>query len=215
MIPVIQNDSIPAGVLAEIYDNNCYMPHISRVIYNIGKKSYPKLDENGKRLKDENGKVIMAEPVDILATVVYFDDNTKISVVNSVLDGVTFEDVKLSDGSTVKVASEASKEMGLVYALVKRLTSSPDENGEFKNSGFGLKLREEVAMAYDSVIEHAELKIARAKSKAEHIAKLNTAKPKQKYSIKETLARFNAMLDKIDGSNADDIIKKAYSIFKD
>ena len=25
MIPVIQNDSIPAGVRAEIYDNNCYM----------------------------------------------------------------------------------------------------------------------------------------------------------------------------------------------
>ena len=215
MIPVIQNDSVPTGVLAEIYDNNCYMPHISRVIYNIGKKSYPKLDENGKRLKDEKGKIIMTEPVDILATIVYFDDDTKISVVNSVLDGVTFEDVKLSDGSTIKAASEASKEIGLVYAIVKRLASFPDENGEFKNSGFGRKLRDEVAMAYDSVIERAELKIARAKSKAEHNAKLNTAKTKQNYSIKGTLARINEMLDKAEGSKAEGVLNKLYSIFKD
>ena len=215
MIHVIKNNSINAGVLAEIYENNCYMPKISRVIYNLGKKAYPSIDKNGKRLKDENGKVIMAEPVDILATIVYFDDNTKVSVVNSVLDGVTFEDVKLSDGSTVKAASEASKEMGLVYAIVKRLASSPDENGEFKNSGFGRKLRDEVAMAYDSVIERAELKIARAKSKAEHDAKLNTAKPKQKYSIKETLARINEMLDKADGPKAEGFLNKIYSIFKD
>lgn len=215
MIPVIQNNSISTEVLAKIYDNNCYIPAISRVIYNVGKKAYPSLDKNGKRLKDKDGKVIMSEPVDILATIVYFEDNTKVSVVNSVLDGVKFEDVKLSDGSTVKTASEASKEMGLVYAIVKRLTSSPDENGEFKNSGFGRKLRDEVAMAYDSVIERAELKIARAKSKAEHEAKLNTAKPKQKYSIKDTLARINELLDKANGPKAEGVLNKLYSIFKD
>lgn len=215
MIPVIQNNSISTEVLAKIYDNNCYIPVISRVIYNVGKKAYPRLDKNGKRLKDKDGKVIMSEPVDILATIVYFEDNTKVSVVNSVLDGVKFEDVKLSDGSTVKTASEASKEMGLVYAIVKRLTSSPDENGEFKNSGFGRKLRDEVAMAYDSVIERAELKIARAKSKAEHEAKLNTAKPKQKYSIKDTLARINELLDKANRPKAEDVLNKLYSIFKD
>lgn len=215
MIPVIQNNSISTEVLAKIYDNNCYIPAISRVIYNVGKKAYPSLDKNGKRLKDKDGKVIMSEPVDILATIVYFDDNTKVSVVNSILDGVKFEDVKLSDGSTVKTASEASKEMGLVYAIVKRLTSSPDENGEFKNSGFGRKLRDEVAMAYDSVIERAELKIARAKSKAEHEAKLNTAKPKQKYSIKDTLARINELLDKANGPKAEGVLNKIYSIFKD
>ena len=215
MIPVIQNNSISTEVLAKIYDNNCYIPAISRVIYNVGKKAYPSLDKNGKRLKDKDGKVIMSEPVDILATIVYFDDNTKVSVVNSILDGVKFEDVKLSDGSTVKTASEASKEMGLVYAIVKRLTSSPDENGEFKNSGFGRKLRDEVAMAYDSVIERAELKIARAKSKAEHEAKLNTAKPKQKYSIKDTLARINELLDKANGPKSEGVLNKLYSIFKD
>lgn len=215
MIPVIQNNSISTEVLAKIYDNNCYIPAISRVIYNVGKKAYPSLDKNGKRLKNKDGKVIMSEPVDILATIVYFEDNTKVSVVNSVLDGVKFEDVKLSDGSTVKTASEASKEMGLVYAIVKRLTSSPDENGEFKNSGFGRKLRDEVAMAYDSVIERAELKIARAKSKAEHEAKLNTAKPKQKYSIKDTLARINELLDKANGPKAEGVLNKLYSIFKD
>lgn len=208
MIPVIQNDSIKAGVLAEIYDNNCYMPHIDRVIYNLGKKSYPKFDENGKRIKDDKGNVVMTEPVDILTTIVYFDDKSKVSVTNSSLDGLTFKDVKLSDGSFERTASEPSKEMGLVYALVKRLTSSPDENGEFKNTGFGRKLRDEVAMAYDTAIERAELKIARAKSKAEHEAMLNTAKPKKKrYSIAETLERMNNVMDKFEASFDKDDLK--------
>lgn len=211
-------DDIKANVVKALMENNCYMPMVDRVIYNIGKKAYPKLDKNGKRVKDEKGKVVMGEPVDVLATVVFFDDNTKISVVNSAHDGVTFEDHVLSNGNTVKVASESSKEIGLVYAIIKRMIAVPDKNDpdKMKAEGLGRILRTAVKdLSYDSVIEKAELKIARAKSKAEHEAKLNTAKPKKRYSIAETLTRINEMLDKADGPKAEGILNKLYSIFKD
>ena len=91
------------SVFSDLIMNNVYVPNIKRVIYNIGKKSYPKLDEKGKRIRKtgpdgkpikqlpkDSGKQLrdidmfeMSEPVDVLATVVYFDDDTKISVVNS------------------------------------------------------------------------------------------------------------------------------------
>lgn len=206
---------ISSEVLKELELNNTAFPDIKRIIYNIGKKAYRKLDENGKSVRDEKGKIVMSEPVDVLATVVYFADDTKISVVNSAADGVKFEDHVLSNGSTVKVASRESKEMGLVYAIVKRLLTKYDENGKPLNSATGRILNDYVKGSYDCVIERAELKIAHAKSKAEHDAKLNTAKPKQKYSIKETLARINEMLDKAEGPKAEGIINKITSIFKD
>jgi hypothetical protein len=209
-MPVIKSE-----VLEELKQNNTAFPDIMRVIYNIGKKSYRKLDENGKSVRDEKGKIVMSEPVDVLATVVYFADDTKISVVNSAADGVKFEDHTLSNGSTVKVASRESKEMGLVYAIVKRLLTKYDENGKPLNSATGRILNDYVKGSYDCTIEKAELKIARAKSKAEHDAKLNTAKPKKRYSIAETLARINEMLDKADGPKAEGIVNKIAAIFKD
>lgn len=202
-------------VIKELKQNNTAFPDIKRVIYNIGKKSYRKLDENGKSIRDEKGKFVMSEPVDVLATVVYFADDTKISVVNSVADGLRFEDHTLSNGSTVKVASRESKEMGLVYAIVKRLLTKYDKDGKPLDSATGRILNDYVKKSYDSIIEQAELKIARAKSKAEHEAKLNTAKPKKRYSIKDTLARINEMLDKADGPKAEGLLNKLYSIFKD
>lgn len=233
--PCTWTPNVCSEALKELAQNNTVFPDIMRIIYNIGKKSYPKFDENGKRIRkigpdgkpikqlpNDSGKQLrdkdmfeMSEPVDVLATVVYFADDTKISVVNSVADGLRFEEHTLSNGSTVKVASRESKEMGLVYAIVKRLMTKYDENGKPLNSATGRILNDYVKKSYDSVIEHAELKIARTKSKAEHEAKLNTAKPKKKYSIKETLARINEMLDKADGPKAEGIINKIYSIFKD
>jgi hypothetical protein len=204
-----------SAVLRELKQNNTVFPDIKRIIYNIGKKSYRKLDENGKSVRDADGKLVMSEPIDVLATVVYFVDETKITVINSVADGVKFEDHTLSNGSTVKVASRESKEMGLVYAIVKRLLTKYDKDGKPLDSATGRILNDYVKKSYDCVVENAELKIARAKSKAEHEAKLNTAKPKKKrYSIAETLARVNEMLDKADGPKAEGILNKLYSIFK-
>jgi hypothetical protein len=213
--PRTRSPIVSSEALEELTQNNTVFPDIKRVIYNIGKKSYRKLDENGKSVRDENGKIVMSEPVDVLATVVYFADDTKISVVNSVADGLRFEDHTLSNGSTVKVASRESKEMGFVYAIVKRLLTKYDKDGKPLDSATGRILNDYVKKSYDSVIEHAELKIARAKSKTEHEAKLNTAKPKKKYSIKETLERINDMLDKADGPKAEGLLNKLYSIFKD
>ena len=195
-------DDLYADVVDSINFNGTYMPCIDRVIYNIGKKSYPKLDEEGKRVKDPvTKKIVMNAPVDVLTTIVYFEDKSKIVVTNSQFDGVKFEDVTLSDGSTVKIATESSKEMGLVYAIAKRLASSYDERGNMVSNGFGRRLREEVTMAHDSVLEEAKLKIERAKSKAEHEAKMNTGKPKKKrYSIAETLERMNNVLSKFEES---------------
>jgi hypothetical protein len=234
--PCTWSPTVNSEVLKELEQNNTAFPDIKRIIYNIGKKAYPKFDENGKRIRKtgpdgkpikqlpkDSGKQLsdkdmfeMSEPVDVLATVVYFCDDTKISVVNSAADGVRFEDRVLSDGSTVKAASRESKEMGLVYAIVKRLMTKYDADGKPLNSATGRILNDYVKGSYDSVIERAEVKIAKAKSKAEHVAKLNSAKPKKKrYSIAETLERINDMLDKADGPKSESILNKLYSIFKD
>lgn len=226
--PCTWTPTITSEALKELAVNNTAFPDIKRIIYNVGKKSYRKLDEKGKSIPvidpdtdkqkiDANGKKLFEmteEPVDILATVVYFADDTKISVVNSVADGVKFENHVLSDGSTVKTASRESKEMGLVYAIVKRLMTKYDENGKPLNSATGRILGDYIKKSYDNVIERAEVKIAKAKSKAEHEAKLNTAKPKKKrYSIAETLERINDMLDKADGPKAKGILNKLYSMY--
>jgi uncharacterized FlaG/YvyC family protein len=61
-------------------------------------------------------------------------------------------------------------------------------------------------MAHDSVLEEAKLKIERAKSKAEHEAKMNTGNPKKKrYSIAETLERINALLDRSEDSTIESV----------
>jgi hypothetical protein len=91
-----------------------------------------------------------------------------------------------------------------------------DADGKPLNSATGRILNDYIALSYDSQVENAEVKIAKAKSKAEHVAKLNSAKPKKKrYSIAETLERINDMLDKADGPKAEGILNKLYSIFKD
>jgi hypothetical protein len=227
---------IMESVFSDLIKNNTYIPCIKRVIYNLGKKAYPKLDENGKRIRKTgpDGKPIKqlpkasgkqlrdidmfeySEPVDVLATVVYFDDDTKISVVNSVADGVKFEDAVVGD-ATVKTATRESKEIGLVYAIVKRLCAKFDPNtGKMTESGIGRILNDVIKNSYDSPVEAAKLKLAKAKSKAEHEAKLNTAKPKENYSIKGTLERINKMLDKVESgeklAGLDKMIEKINNI---
>lgn len=198
--------------LKELKTNNTAFPDIKRVIYNIGKKAYPKLDANGKHLRDENGKFVMSEPVDVLATIVYFADDTKISVVNSASDGAKFEDVTVADGTTVKTATRESKEIGLVYAIVKRLCAKFDyATGKMTEAGISRILNDIIKNSYDSQVEAAKLKLAKAKSKEEHLAKLNSAKPKENYSIKGTLERINKLLDKVDNTEKSTTLDKIFS----
>lgn len=207
--------------IRELRERNCCMPDITRVIFNVGKKSYPKLDENGNKIKDEAGKLVMADPVDVLATVLYFCDGSKVAVVNSQNDGIEFSDEKLSDGTTVKVASKESKERGIVYAIVKRLLSKIDSKSKtgLADAGFGRYLNKLLETAYDEQIERAEVKIAKAKSKAAHVEAQKAAEargPKKRYSIAETLTRFNQLLDKVEnGSASPSILSKVANIFKD
>jgi hypothetical protein len=42
---------IMESVFSDLIKNNTYIPCINRAIYNLGKKAYPKLDENGKRIR--------------------------------------------------------------------------------------------------------------------------------------------------------------------
>jgi len=168
--------------------NNTYCPEPVRVIYNIGTKAYPltKIDDKTKktvRVKDENGKVQFGEPVKILTTVVFFDDGTKVSVNNSEKDGVKFiqvHAVKNDETSpVVEVADDNSKELGFVYATVKRLMGMVDIKNNVLGDGFGRRLRDVVEGAYDTAIEEAANKHKNKLAKAEYEKKQGTAKPKR------------------------------------
>ena len=207
---VITKNGILEDAARELYEKNCTMPDIARVIYNIGTKAYPKLDEDGKRIK-ENGKLVMTEPVKVLTTIVFFIDGTKVTVTNSEKDGVQFlEDKAIAtdpESPTVLVADETSKEMGLVYAIVKRLVGKVDwESGKVEGNGFGRKLRDIGANAYDTNKEDAKNKHLQKVAKAKYEASKGTAKPKHP-SFAETVIDFkdavNGLKEMIEVLKAD------------
>lgn len=133
--------SVPDYVVGDVLENGCTMPRPKRVEYSFKKASGDK-------------------PA-VLATVVFFDDGTKSVVKNCPGDLVETVEKKLSDGSTVETASDSSKEIGFVYAVVKRLLSSLDEDGNAVCSGLGNSLRETVANAVDQNVVAAEKQFAK------------------------------------------------------
>lgn len=160
--------------------NNVFCPGIERVIFNLKTtETRPVLDGDGKPVTDEKGRVKrqVVEVAPELATVVYFTDGTKCTVVNSDKDIVTTETKEVTyfdykpDGTetevktnrTVEVASEAAKEAGIVYAIVKRIfgkVGKVDKQGkmhedEIDGNGFGRKLRDIVDAAEDTQYEVA------------------------------------------------------------
>lgn len=134
---------VPDYVVRDVVENGCTMPRLERVEYSFKKAT--------------------ADEPAVLATIVFFDDGTKSIVKNCLSDAVGSEDWKLSDGSTVEVASQDSKERGFVYALLKRLLSNLDEDGNAVCSGLGNSLREIVAGAVDQNVVAAEKRIAKTK----------------------------------------------------
>jgi len=190
--PETRSTIINASALDELKENNCTMPDIDRVIYNLKTWEW-KTDENGQKVKAD-----LENPV--LATVVYFIDETKVTVKNSLHDKVDVIETKLSDGNVVKTADRESKERGLIYAVLKRMVSKPDENGVLIDSGLSRILREMVDNAYDTQVEEAEAKIKKAAQQAKH--KELTSKPKKvRYSIHDTLERINKLLDKAEAGD--------------
>lgn len=177
-----------------IEKRNAFIPDISRTLFNIGTKKYNVRDENGKTVKDENGKP-KTEVRKVLTTVIFFADGTKCTVTNSEHDGVKFE--KNDDG--IEVASACSKEVGVVYALVKKLTGCPDENGNILGDGFGRKLHDIVDTAYDINVEEAKRKAAKTAAKAKYEATKNTGKPKrQRESLAKSVDRLAGILGVLD-----------------
>lgn len=162
-------------VLAELYQNNCTMPHISRILY---------------RLKDENTET------PVLATVVFFNDGSKIVVKNSKHDAIHLEDKTLSNGTVIKIPTKQSLEVALMYALVKRMYTQFDEKGSATESCFGYFINHISKLSTIENVSEAEAKIAKANAKKAYEEAKKNAKPKKKrYSIHETLERVNMILD--------------------
>lgn len=174
------NEELGDIVIKSLIRNNTFMPNIDHVVYNT---------------KAEVGE----GELPTLATIVYFKDGTKVTVKNSDKDtiGLVDETVKLSDGSkvTVKTASKESREIGLIYALVKRMLCEIDEDGKVGGSGFAGFLNRAVNKAYRQDVENfkvrAEKKITKAKAKEES----KVEKPR-KVSLKDTV---KSLADTLEG----------------
>lgn len=208
MIPVIDytEDGIPfianSSALRELEANNCTMPDIDRIIFNLGKKAYPVRNADGKVQKDEAGKPVLGDEVPVLATTVFFIDGTKVTVVNSANDPVDTEEAVLSNGSKVLAATPESKERGIIYAVIKRMLSHESYDGKMEDSGISRILSDLVKSGHDSNIAKAEAKIQKANAKAKYEEMLKNPKPKKvRYSVNDTLARINKLLDKAEAGD--------------
>ena len=196
------NDCLWRAFTKSMVRNNSFCPAIDNVIFSL-KTSETKAvrDADGKLVIDETSgkpkRETVALEAPILATTVMFTDGTKVSVVNSGHDAVTL------DPKNPKVASAASKEAGIVYAIVKRIFGKPLENGMIDGDGFGRKLRDIAKMAYDPVLAEAANAKAKEKRIADHKARIAKAKkaaekhPSLAYTVKnlaETVEKLNNTL---------------------
>lgn len=159
------------------------------------------LDDNGnpvyEQLQGENSpkKVVkQAKTLEkpILASKVFFDDGSWTVVKNSGDDTVDVEEKKLSNGKIVKVATDASKERAIAYAVVKRVFGRVDPvTKEVKGANLGRRFEKVIAASIDQNVGNAEEKIKKAGEKP-----VQKAKPKKsacmcrqidEKSLKETL----------------------------
>ena len=170
------NDTNWKSFINNMNFNNTYCPNIKRVIFNLKTTdTKPVVGQDGKPVTDDKGRVKreIVEIKPVLATCVYFADGTKVTVVNSNLDAVNIErkeitysvvddsgkKTEVKTGKFAVVASNASKEAGIVYAIAKRLLGAVDDDrrsrtyNQVKGNGFGRKLHEIVDMAYDTEYE--------------------------------------------------------------
>lgn len=169
-------DSVPEYAVRDVVENGCTMPRPKRIEYSM------RPSRDGKPA--------------VLATVVFFDDGTKSIVKNCPEDPVDVETKTLSDGTVVQLASHESKERGLVYAILKRMLSSLDEDGNAVCSGLGNSLRELVASAVDQNLVAAEKKVAKQKL-AEEEAKPAKPKPPKKAKPEADLAKLASALSSL------------------
>lgn len=172
-------DTLFTPVISSLLRNNTFCPAVDHVVYTL--KTY-----EDKAVTDKNGALVMdtktGKPVrhrtkidPVLSTTVYFKDGTKTTVVNSEHDKVMLD----KDG----LATVESRELGIVYALAKRLFGVPDEHGKVNGDGLGRKLRLLVeGGAYSKKPEPEPVKEEKKEGKKEE-KKSETRKTKVKKSL--------------------------------
>ena len=182
---ITDNDEILSQTLKSMCRNNTFCPNIQRVIYNLDKRR----GEKSHRTEYT------------LATTVFFVDGTKTTVKNSVHDkvDVKIEKIKLSDGSETEVetATRESREVGLVYAIVKRLIGEPNEKGEVSGH-YCTFLSKTVEKAFNQPVENAKIK-AEEKIRKERVKKIKkTSTPKEQPSLRKCVQSLTEIINKLD-----------------
>lgn len=179
--------------------NGTWCPEPVRVIYSLKTaKSKAKRDANGHLVLDlETGKPVREQEAvaPVLTTTVYFEDGTKSVVQNSEHDAL-----KLDANGEV---SYESKEIGLVYAVMKRMIGQPDVTGLMQGNGLARKLKDVVDGAWDVQKEEKKAAAKKKQLQAEALDRAANSKPKTpRFSLNDTLARFNKLMDEYEATKA-------------
>lgn len=212
---------VDPSALKELLDNNCTMPDIKNIIFNL-KTEQPKRDADGKKVRDENGNVVMetlANP--ILTTRINYIDGTYTVVQNSKTDPITLVTVMLdADGnvtqdpekkvSEVVDASQASKEIAITYSIFKRICGKVTESGEVVGNGTGRILSKLVDDAYSTPVQEAKQRMKKDAAKRRNQAAKKDAAPKAtRKSLYETVAKLDEVVSNMQNMFADVLKSKA------
>lgn len=115
-----------------------------------------------KNIADENGNIVEMKVTDndehlasCLASL--SRNNTFVPGISRVIYNDPVTKVWFKDGTSVTIKTSKgdvfSKEIGLCYAIIKRVFGVPDEKGEVKSDGYMNKLKKMVDSAYDQKAE--------------------------------------------------------------
>ena len=146
-------------------------------VYELGENKTKRLVKRAKTLEKP-----------ILASKVFFDDGSWTVVKNSGEDIVYVEEKKLSNGKIVKVATDASKERAIAYAVVKRVFGRVDlTTGEVKSANLSRRFEKVIAASIDQNVGNAKEKAKKAdKNVDKNVDKKPDEKPVQKAKPKKT-----------------------------
>lgn len=138
----------------------------------------------GFGLTEDNGK--LASLLASLSRNNTFMPNIKRIIYNDPVTKVWFKD---GTHVTIKTSSQDTfnKEVGLCYALIKRLMGKPDENGEIKSDGYMCALKRMVESAYDQKEIKAKKEAAKNSPKSEVETKkvVKSDKPSLRKCVKD------------------------------
>ena len=188
------------------------MPMPVKAIFNLKTEDMvPVLDENGEPVWESAGenqpkrKLKQAKTLEkpILASKVFFEDGSWTVVKNSGEDTVDIEEKALPDGRTVKVATAASKERAIAYAVVKRAFGSVSATGEVKGANLGRKFDKVLANSVDQNAGNIAVKTENPEE-----SEPKKQKPKGKCSCRRLDAQKLENLLKIVSGAVEELAKK-------